>query len=50
MRSDARTAYYDPVAGHRSNYQLLPGHAVSKLNFMGQKATGVEVCFEISFP
>ena len=49
-RSDARTAYYDPVVGQRPNYHLLTGHAVSKISFKGQKATGVEVCLETLFP
>ncbi|KAA6411678.1 MAG: hypothetical protein FRX48_04959 [Lasallia pustulata] len=41
-RSDARTAHYDPVAGARPNYHLLTDHAVSKVNFLGRKATEVE--------
>lgn len=45
-RSDARTAHYDPIAGCRPNYHLLTGHAVSKINFVDQKATEVEVGFD----
>lgn len=42
-RSDARTAHHDAVAGSRPNYHLLTGNAVSSINFVRQKATGVEV-------
>jgi choline dehydrogenase-like flavoprotein len=42
-RSDARTAHYDAVAGSRPNYHLLTGNAVGSINFVRQKATGVEV-------
>ena len=42
-RSDAQTAHYNAVAGSRRKYHLLTGNAVSKINFVGQKATGVGV-------
>ena len=42
-RSGAQTAHYDAVAGSRPNYHFLTGNAVSKINFVGQKATGVGV-------
>lgn len=42
-RSYARTAHYDRVIKSRPNYHLLSDHAVSKINFLGKKATGVQV-------
>ena len=41
-RSDAQTAHYNSVSS-RPNYHLLTGSAVSRINFVGQNATGVEV-------
>ena len=41
-RSDSQTAHYNSVSS-RSNYHLLTGTAVNKINFVGQNATGVEV-------
>ena len=42
-RSDSQTAHYNSVSS-RPNYHLLTGSAVSKINFVGKIATGVEVC------
>ncbi len=41
-RSDSQTAHFNSVSS-RPNYHLLTGSAVSKLNFVRQNATGVEV-------
>ena len=41
-RSDSQTAHYNTVSS-RPNYHLLTGNAVSRINFVGQNATGVEV-------
>ena len=42
-RSDSQTAHYNSVSS-RPNYHLLTGSAVSRINFVRQNATGVEVC------
>lgn len=41
-RSDSQTAHYNSVSS-RPNYHLLTGSAVSRINFVSQNATGVEV-------
>ena len=41
-RSNSQTAHYNSVSS-RPNYHLLTGSAVSKINFVRQNATGVEV-------
>ena len=41
-RSDSRTAHYNSISS-RPNYHLLTGSAVSRINFVKQNATGVEV-------
>ncbi len=41
-RSDSQTAHYNPVSS-RPNYHLLTGSAASRINFVRQTATGVEV-------
>lgn len=41
-RSGSQTAHYNSVSS-RPNYHLITGSAVSRINFVRQNATGVEV-------
>ena len=44
-RSDASDAYFEPIAGKRQNFQLIPKTNVTKINFnSNKKAVSVEVC------
>lgn len=47
-RSSASDAYYRPIAGKRSNFHLITGHLVTKINFDSKKKA-VSVNVSIAF-